>query len=152
MRVYLDTCCYNRPFDDLTQDRVLIEAEAVARVLVRAQLGTLALVASDVLLFELRRSPVPDRRRFLLEMAGLATEHVRTTLKVRTLANKVSALGFGDLDAAHLASAAVADVDAFLTVDDRLLRKRARLKNFPLPAAWNPVQWILEPPGTGGQP
>ncbi|MDR0764761.1 MAG: hypothetical protein LBE65_04120 [Synergistaceae bacterium] len=32
MRVYLDNCCYNRPFDDLSQDRVYLEAEAVMAV------------------------------------------------------------------------------------------------------------------------
>ena len=29
MRVYLDVCCLNRPFDDLSQKRVYAEAEAV---------------------------------------------------------------------------------------------------------------------------
>ena len=28
MRVYLDNCCYNRPFDDQTQVKVLIETLA----------------------------------------------------------------------------------------------------------------------------
>lgn len=28
MRVYLDNCCYNRPFDDQTQLKVRLETEA----------------------------------------------------------------------------------------------------------------------------
>ena len=28
MRVYLDNCCYNRPFDEQTQLRVRLETEA----------------------------------------------------------------------------------------------------------------------------
>ena len=28
MRVYVDNCCYNRPFDDQSQSKVLIETEA----------------------------------------------------------------------------------------------------------------------------
>lgn len=28
MRIYLDNCCYNRPFDDQTQIKVLIETLA----------------------------------------------------------------------------------------------------------------------------
>jgi hypothetical protein len=28
MRVYLDNCCFNRPFDDQSQARVRLEAEA----------------------------------------------------------------------------------------------------------------------------
>ena len=30
MRVYLDNCCYNRPFDDQTQVKVRMETEANA--------------------------------------------------------------------------------------------------------------------------
>lgn len=28
MKVYLDACCLNRPFDDQTQGRIRLEAEA----------------------------------------------------------------------------------------------------------------------------
>jgi hypothetical protein len=28
MRIYLDNCCFNRPFDDQSQTRVRLEAEA----------------------------------------------------------------------------------------------------------------------------
>jgi hypothetical protein len=33
MRLYLDCCCFNRPFDDLSQIRVRLEAEAVEWIL-----------------------------------------------------------------------------------------------------------------------
>ena len=29
MRIYMDVCCFNRPYDDETQDRIRFEAEAV---------------------------------------------------------------------------------------------------------------------------
>lgn len=32
MRVYLDNCCYNRPFDDQGQMRVRLETEAKLRI------------------------------------------------------------------------------------------------------------------------
>lgn len=32
MRVYLDNCCYNRPFDDQRQVRVRLETEAKLRI------------------------------------------------------------------------------------------------------------------------
>jgi hypothetical protein len=31
--VYLDVCCLNRPFDDQTQDRIRLEAEAIVLIL-----------------------------------------------------------------------------------------------------------------------
>ncbi|HPZ08922.1 MAG TPA: hypothetical protein PL110_12455 [Candidatus Eremiobacteraeota bacterium] len=33
MKIYLDTCCLNRPFDDQTQDRNRLEAEAIMIIL-----------------------------------------------------------------------------------------------------------------------
>jgi len=33
MRIYLDVCCLNRPFDDQTQERIHLESEAVLIIL-----------------------------------------------------------------------------------------------------------------------
>lgn len=48
--MYLDVCCFKRPFDDATLDRVRKEAEAVAAILDAVKAGT----------FELVRSPAHD--------------------------------------------------------------------------------------------
>ncbi|WP_373529089.1 hypothetical protein [Nostoc sp.] len=37
--IYLDVCCLNRPFDDQTQERIFLEAEAVLRILAIVQMG-----------------------------------------------------------------------------------------------------------------
>ena len=37
MRIYLDVCCQNRPYDDQSQDRVRVESEAVRRILARVR-------------------------------------------------------------------------------------------------------------------
>ena len=33
LRIYLDVCCLNRPFDEQTQDRVRLETEAILTIL-----------------------------------------------------------------------------------------------------------------------
>ncbi len=33
MKIYLDVCCFNRPFDDQTQEKIHLEAEAVFIIL-----------------------------------------------------------------------------------------------------------------------
>jgi hypothetical protein len=35
--IYMDVCCFNRPFDDLRQERIRLEAEAVMLILERFQ-------------------------------------------------------------------------------------------------------------------
>jgi hypothetical protein len=51
MRIYLDTCCYNRPFDDQHQERVHIESEAILIIIKRAQQNLDEIIGSDVLNF-----------------------------------------------------------------------------------------------------
>ena len=41
MRVYLDNCCYNRPFDDQGQVRVRLETEAKLRIQALMRTGVL---------------------------------------------------------------------------------------------------------------
>ena len=53
VRVYLDVCCFNRPFDDSRQDRVRLEAEAVKAIMRRIETGEWEGVASPVIRFEI---------------------------------------------------------------------------------------------------
>ena len=41
MRVYLDNCCYNRPFDDQDQLKVRLETEAKLRIQFLMRTGVL---------------------------------------------------------------------------------------------------------------
>ena len=54
MRVYLDNCCYNRPFDEQTQLKVLLETEAKLRVQSLMRNGDVEYVWSGVLDYEIR--------------------------------------------------------------------------------------------------
>ena len=49
MRVYLDNCCYNRPFDDQTQLKVRLETEAKLFVQQLMRAGAVEYVWSDML-------------------------------------------------------------------------------------------------------
>ena len=48
MKIYLDNCCFNRPFDDQSQLRILLEAEAKLRIQENIRSGTFELVWSYV--------------------------------------------------------------------------------------------------------
>jgi hypothetical protein len=49
-RIYLDVCCLNRPFDDQTQDRVHLEAEAVILILTHCQAGEWEWISSEAVI------------------------------------------------------------------------------------------------------
>ena len=60
--VYLDICCFKRPFDDAVMERVRREAEAVAAVLDAAEAGRVRIVRSPAHDLENERNPREDRR------------------------------------------------------------------------------------------
>lgn len=62
MRIYLDVCCLNRPFDDQTQDRIHLESEAVLTILNCCQSREWQLVGSEVVDFEISKIPDEDRK------------------------------------------------------------------------------------------
>ena len=62
MKIYLDVCCLNRPFDDLTQDRVRLESEAVLTILNHGQTENWHLLNSEVIEIEISKIPEDDKR------------------------------------------------------------------------------------------
>ena len=62
MRLYLDLNCFNRPFDDQTQARIVQETSAVFVILQRIVEGVDHLVWSVILDLENAQHPLADRR------------------------------------------------------------------------------------------
>ena len=56
IKIYLDTCCLNRPFDDQTQERIRLEAEAVLAILSRIEKGEWDWIGSEVLIDEIEQN------------------------------------------------------------------------------------------------
>lgn len=52
MRVYLDNCCYNRPYDDQSQLRISLETQAKLHIQDLIKEQQLELVTSYVLWYE----------------------------------------------------------------------------------------------------
>ena len=121
--VYLDVCCFRRPFDDAAVERVRREAEAVAAILDAAQAGTLQLVRSPAHDFENERNPREDRRLATRLWLDAATASVTASAAVAARARELDAIGFGPLDALHLAFAEQSAARWFVTTDDRLLKR-----------------------------
>jgi len=72
MRIYLDCCSLQRPFDDKSQPKIAVEAEAVLVILALCESGHLNLISSDALLFEIGRIPAQDRKDDALAILKIA--------------------------------------------------------------------------------
>ena len=54
-RVYMDSCCFNRPYDDLSDAMVFMESEAVITIIDQCEQHELFICGSDVLVDEINR-------------------------------------------------------------------------------------------------
>ncbi len=127
MRIYMDTCCLQRPLDDQTQPRLRVETEAVFAILACVQDGTVTLLTSEALEFEISRTPDEQRRREATAILTLAKERLTLSDAIETLAESFAKAGLTAIDALHVALAATAGADYFVTADDKLLRRAKSL-------------------------
>ena len=86
MRIYLDNCCYNRPFDDQSQLKVLLESLAKLSIQQKMRNGELEYVWSTVLDFEIGKSRFIDRTMQILPWASGAVMKVFVNDSIRTRA------------------------------------------------------------------
>ena len=142
MRIYLDVCCLNRPFDDLCQDRVRLEAESVQAILRRIESGQWEGVKSPVVQYEIAKMPDMNRLIKVGLMASRMRVSVSLTAFVRIRARILENLGFRGVDALHLACAEKAKADVFLTTDDSLLKRVARYQHDIKVVVDNPFRWF----------
>ena len=142
MKIYMDNCCYYRPFDDQTQDRILIETDAVLSVISRCDTGDWKLLGSEVLDYEI--SKVKDAAKF--QKADMLYKAAKTkillTPEIKQRANELQQYGIKSMDALHLSSAESGGADVYLTTDDNLI-KCAKASNTKMNVT-NPVHWIME--------
>ncbi len=142
--IYLDVCCLNRPFDDQTQERVHLEAEAVLLILERCQIGDWHLLGSEALDDELSQTPDGARKRQMTLWTALAITKVNVTDKIESRALELAARGFKAYDALHVACAEAGNADILLTTDDRMLRLAARHSAMLQVRVENPFRWLIE--------
>ena len=123
MRLYLDNCCYNRPFDDQKQLRVRLEAEAKLEIQGMILSKSAELAWSYVLEFENALNPFEQRRVAIRQWRGHATVDTNETEQILSRAEKLVQVGLKSKDALHLACAIVLGCDFFITTDDHLIKK-----------------------------
>lgn len=142
--MYLDACCLNRPFDDQSQERVRLEAEAVTLFIRLVDAREHEWATSEAVEDELGRMPSEERRVCVLALLKHATDRLHVSQVAWELARGYLGQGIRAMDALHLAVAETGRCDILLTTDDPFLRKAARLQPRPRVRVANPAKWIAE--------
>lgn len=125
MRVYLDNCSYNRPYDDQSQMRIHLETQAKLHIQDMIRQEQIELVTSYILDFENSNNRSIQKKqtieKFMKEYASLYVSN-KNEKEIARIANAIMETGVKEKDAYHVACAVIAECNYFVTTDDRLLK------------------------------
>lgn len=141
MVIYLDSCCYNRPYDTGDQLTVVLEAQCKLYIQQLVKDGLITLVSSYMVRYESSQNPYAERREnieaYIRQYSSVYVSDERKEEIEQTAADIVRT-GVKFKDACHVASAIYAKCDYFITTDKRLLKYKS-----PQIKLVTPIEFVL---------
>jgi len=122
-RLYLDNCCFNRPYDDQTFLKIYLEAEAKLYIQNEIHHKNYELAWSYMMDYEISFNPFTDRKTQILKWKNLAIVDIDESKDVIVFANEIMKKNFKPKDALHLSCAIKAGCNFFITTDMKILNK-----------------------------
>lgn len=122
--IYLDNCCFNRPYDDQSQVSIRLETEAKLAIQNLVIGKSISCLWSFVLDLENAKNPFPERKQgidgWLRNCAGC----IDPDISIRRQAEEFERRGIKGLDALHLAAAIRGGAQWFITTDRGIYKQR----------------------------
>ena len=143
LKLYLDNCCYNRPFDDLEQEKINLEANAIENIFRKHINKKVEIYKSMAIDFEISKIKSDNKRRQVEDLYdAMELTEIDYSEEIKKRAIELRQYNIKDMDSLHLAFAESKDVDYFITADRLLINasKRANLKIKVI----NPIEFIME--------
>jgi len=143
MRIYLDNCCFNRPFDSQEQSIIVMESEAVLTIIDKCKRNNkYFFLGSDVLDEEIDNMADPIKKQNVLNLYSFAQNHIELNPTILKRAVDLQSFNLESFDALHLASAEYGKADIFLTTDRKLIKHTKKI-DLSVNVS-NPLVWLLE--------
>ena len=121
MRIYLDACTFNRPFDDQNQLKIKLETEAKLFIQQGIVTGHYELVWSYILEYENKQNKFDDRRNAIYDWKSIAKIHCVENEKIIEYAESVTKQNNIRIkDALHIACSVYTNSDYLITTDKQL--------------------------------
>ncbi len=137
--VYLDNCCFNRPYDDQGHLSIYLETQAKLAIQELIKDKEVSLFWSFMLDYENQANPDEVIKNEIFLWRVIAKDIVTSSIQLLDNAKTYIQSGLGKKDALHLASAIEVKCDYFITVDKGFLRKAKQFENI---VVCNPIEFI----------
>jgi len=143
-KIYLDNCCYNRPFDEQSQDLIRLETEAKLVIQARVRSGIYPLVWSFILDSENDDNPTINNREAIGYWRYIADEYCAASHDILSHAKYFLRFDIKHKDALHLACAINHGCDYLITTDKKFLNKNDKVAEIKI---INPITFVFEMDG-----
>jgi predicted nucleic acid-binding protein len=120
----LDTCAFNRPFDDQTQLKIKLETEAKLFIQKGILDNKYELVWSYILEYENNQNKFDDRRNAIYDWKQIARIHCIENDEIIKYAEDLKNRNIRTKDALHIACSVYTDSDYLVTTDKQLFNLR----------------------------
>ena len=142
LKIYLDNCTYNRPFDDQNQIRISLEAQAkiyIQKLILNKEID---LTYSYMSVFENSENPNIEHRNSIKNFFRESTSYIgiNKSDNIRISAEVFKKYNIKANDAIHLACAVEGKCQYFITTDDGILKNY----NGSEIQVCNPINFISE--------
>ncbi len=143
LKLYLDNCCYNRPFDDLKHEKINLEAEAINNIINMFENKKIIIYKSKIIDYEISKMMSGDKKRQVEDLYdALELKNIPYNDNIDIRVEELEKYNIHFMDAYHIAYAESKNIDYFITVDKQLINasQKANLKLVVL----NPIDFIME--------
>ncbi len=126
LKLYLDNCCFNRPYDAQTSFRVRLETQAKLYIQEEIRQGKYELVTSYMLEYENSQNPdVMKHTAIRAFQRNHSAQYVPIERReeLQEMIQKIMSYNISYKDATHTACAVFAGCDYLLTTDDRFQKR-----------------------------
>ncbi|MCL2215621.1 MAG: hypothetical protein FWB91_01245 [Defluviitaleaceae bacterium] len=123
LKIYLDNCCYNRPFDNQGKIRIRLETEAKLHVQSSIRTGLYDLCWSFMLDYENDKNPHEENRYSIGLWKRFASDFCPPSEATLNRGKEFMKHGIKNADALHIACAIERHCEYFLTTDKKILNK-----------------------------
>ena len=143
LKLYLDNCCYNRPFDDLRQEKNNLEAQAIKVIIDKYCNGEFEIYTSDALVFEMNNIKDQIKRAKVLEVYNkINLNNIKSSDSILKRACEIRKYNIKNMDSLHIAYAESSNIDYLITTD-RLLINASSRTNLKVKVI-NPINFVME--------
>ena len=139
IKIYLDICSYNRPFDSQSQMKIRLETEAKLYIQSAIRMKKYSLVWSYILDYENENNPYDEKKKSIMPWKEIADDYCPSSDDILLTGKKIMKFGIKAKDALHIACAVKSGCDFFITTDNKLTNKTV-----PDIIIINPIDFVRE--------